>query len=86
MSQFTLIHAYPNVSNVVCTRARREAPAADSHGRHYGKWGCEFCKGTAHDDQLLLCDSCDRGYHTYCLSPPLEAVSRFRSICLSPTE
>jgi len=22
-------------------------------------------------DQLLFCDDCDRGYHMYCLSPPL---------------
>jgi zinc finger protein ubi-d4 len=22
-------------------------------------------------DQLLFCDDCDRGYHMYCLNPPL---------------
>ncbi|XP_057260647.1 zinc finger protein neuro-d4-like [Pezoporus wallicus] len=22
-------------------------------------------------DQLLFCDNCDRGYHKYCLSPPM---------------
>ncbi|KAG7223062.1 hypothetical protein INR49_015821 [Caranx melampygus] len=22
-------------------------------------------------DQLLFCDDCDRGYHMYCLSPPM---------------
>lgn len=22
-------------------------------------------------DQLLFCDDCDRGYHMYCLKPPL---------------
>lgn len=22
-------------------------------------------------DQLLFCDDCDRGYHLYCLDPPL---------------
>lgn len=24
-------------------------------------------------DQLLFCDDCDRGYHMYCLTPPLSA-------------
>lgn len=40
-------------------------------------WQCVECKscglcGTSdHDDQLLFCDDCDRGYHMYCLDPPL---------------
>lgn len=24
-----------------------------------------------HQDQLLFCDDCDRGYHMYCLNPPV---------------
>lgn len=42
------------------------------------KWQCIECKscglcGTSdHDDQLLFCDDCDRGYHMYCLKPPLD--------------
>uniref|UniRef100_A0A8W7PP38 PHD-type domain-containing protein n=1 Tax=Anopheles coluzzii TaxID=1518534 RepID=A0A8W7PP38_ANOCL len=41
------------------------------------RWQCIECKycticGTSdNDDQLLFCDDCDRGYHMYCLSPPL---------------
>lgn len=23
-------------------------------------------------DQLLFCDDCDRGYHMYCVSPPIK--------------
>ncbi|GLG95911.1 Lysine-specific demethylase lid [Gryllus bimaculatus] len=44
---------------------------------------CDFCLGDAHEnkktgqseelDQLLFCDDCDRGYHMYCLSPPLSS-------------
>ncbi|CAG0914590.1 unnamed protein product [Notodromas monacha] len=43
------------------------------------RWQCIECKccttcGTSdNDDQLLFCDDCDRGYHMYCLRPPLEA-------------
>jgi hypothetical protein len=28
---------------------------------------CEHCKGFKNGSQLLLCDICDDGYHTYCL-------------------
>ncbi|KAF2361465.1 Zinc finger PHD-finger [Trinorchestia longiramus] len=41
------------------------------------RWQCIECKcctlcGTAeNDDQLLFCDDCDRGYHLYCVRPPL---------------
>uniref|UniRef100_A0A3B3R4D7 Double PHD fingers 3 n=1 Tax=Paramormyrops kingsleyae TaxID=1676925 RepID=A0A3B3R4D7_9TELE len=41
------------------------------------QWQCIECKtcsrcGTSeNDDQLLFCDDCDRGYHMYCLKPPM---------------
>ncbi|XP_043935643.1 zinc finger protein neuro-d4 isoform X2 [Protopterus annectens] len=46
------------------------------------RWQCIECKscslcGTSEndvsnqEDQLLFCDDCDRGYHMYCLSPPM---------------
>uniref|UniRef100_A0A0X3NWK2 Zinc finger protein neuro-d4 n=1 Tax=Schistocephalus solidus TaxID=70667 RepID=A0A0X3NWK2_SCHSO len=41
------------------------------------KWQCLECKtcwlcGTSeNDEQMLFCDDCDRGYHMYCLTPPL---------------
>lgn len=35
---------------------------------------CEQCQGGAHEQSMLLCDRCDRGWHLYCLTPPLSAV------------
>ena len=35
---------------------------------------CEMCAGGHHEDQMILCDKCDNGYHMYCLIPPLEGV------------
>lgn len=35
---------------------------------------CEICGGSDREDRILLCDGCDRGYHTYCLNPPLENI------------
>lgn len=32
---------------------------------------CGICGTSDNDDQLLFCDDCDRGYHMYCLKPPL---------------
>jgi len=47
--------------------------------KHYS-WQCMECKsctlcGTSeNDDQLLFCDDCDRGYHMYCLVPPMKVA------------
>jgi len=38
------------------------------------KASCQLCKGGDNEDKLLLCDACDRGYHTYCFKPPLEQI------------
>ncbi|XP_039273378.1 zinc finger protein ubi-d4-like [Styela clava] len=51
------------------------------------KWQCIECKschlcGTSdNDDQLLFCDDCDRGYHMYCLSPPMDEPPEGSWIC-----
>lgn len=42
---------------------------------HPGLW-CPCLQGASWagltpQDQLLFCDDCDRGYHMYCLSPPM---------------
>ncbi|XP_045676934.1 PHD and RING finger domain-containing protein 1 isoform X2 [Phyllostomus hastatus] len=35
---------------------------------------CEVCGRSDREDRLLLCDSCDSGYHMECLDPPLQEV------------
>lgn len=35
---------------------------------------CEQCHSGAHEQLMLLCDRCDRGWHLYCLTPPLSEV------------
>jgi hypothetical protein len=35
---------------------------------------CIVCGRMDHAALMLLCDNCDRGYHTFCLDPPLRQV------------
>ncbi|KAH9639524.1 hypothetical protein HF086_006497 [Spodoptera exigua] len=33
-----------------------------------------FCLCGDNEDQLLLCDGCDKGYHTYCFKPSMDKI------------
>ena len=35
---------------------------------------CELCHGKGDEEHMLLCDDCNKGFHTFCLQPPLTAV------------
>ncbi|KAJ1914399.1 hypothetical protein H4219_004817 [Mycoemilia scoparia] len=35
---------------------------------------CEVCKKSEDDEHMLICDGCDKGFHMYCLTPPLKTV------------
>lgn len=35
---------------------------------------CQFCTSGENEDKLLLCDGCDKGYHTYCFKPKMENI------------
>ncbi|KAI0443842.1 hypothetical protein F4803DRAFT_549767 [Xylaria telfairii] len=45
---------------------------------------CPICNTADHEDVLLLCDSCDAPYHTYCVG--LDAVPRGHWFCLECSE
>eukprot|EP00931_Biecheleriopsis_adriatica_P010648 TRINITY_DN111718_c0_g1_i1.p1 TRINITY_DN111718_c0_g1~~TRINITY_DN111718_c0_g1_i1.p1 ORF type:complete len:254 (+),score=52.81 TRINITY_DN111718_c0_g1_i1:40-762(+) len=56
---------------VVVPQRRLELPVDEEIGET-AEIVCEAC-GSGHDEQLLLlCDSCNDAYHTFCLQPPLE--------------
>lgn len=46
------------------------------------KANCQFCHSGDNEDKLLLCDGCDRGYHTYCFKPRMENIPDGDWYCL----
>uniref|UniRef100_A0A8D8PWH5 Bromodomain adjacent to zinc finger domain protein 1A n=1 Tax=Cacopsylla melanoneura TaxID=428564 RepID=A0A8D8PWH5_9HEMI len=38
------------------------------------KTNCKLCKTRSDPEQMLLCDSCDKGFHTFCLTPKLKKI------------
>jgi hypothetical protein len=42
---------------------------------------CEQCSSQATQPPMLLCDSCNKGYHTACLTPPLARVPKGKWYC-----
>ncbi|MCP4117164.1 MAG: hypothetical protein GY737_17560 [Desulfobacteraceae bacterium] len=37
---------------------------------------CKTCEKGDDEEKLLLCESCDFSFHTYCLLPPLSQVPK----------
>lgn len=44
---------------------------------------CKVCGMDKDDDNVLLCDTCDSEYHTYCLNPPLVRIPEGNWYCPS---
>ena len=38
---------------------------------------CQICRKDDNEAQLLLCDGCDRGYHTYCFKVIVSCFTQF---------
>ena len=47
---------------------------------------CEICGSRADDSDMLLCDGCDEGYHTYCTVPPITEVPEGDWFCANCLE
>ncbi|XP_076596544.1 bromodomain adjacent to zinc finger domain protein 2A isoform X2 [Chaetodon auriga] len=57
--------------------------------RSVTKVTCQVCRKGDNDDCLLLCDSCDRGCHMYCLRPKITQVPEgdwFCPTCVAENE
>lgn len=64
-------------NNIVISKCTLTEIKSDISNRNqsYNVWSvCEICHKDNDHSNLLQCDSCDQFVHTYCLTPPLEAV------------
>nr|GMD99075.1 lysine-specific demethylase 5A [Ipomoea batatas]GMD99888.1 lysine-specific demethylase 5A [Ipomoea batatas] len=69
------------------SKRRRKNTEGERHEMHKAKEEefdqiCEQCKSGLHGEVMLLCDRCNKGWHTYCLSPPLKQVPPGNWYCL----
>ena len=42
---------------------------------------CDVCGSPEDEQYMMLCDSCNHGWHTYCLNPKLEAIPEGSWVC-----
>ena len=42
---------------------------------------CEICNSSNHGKVMLICDQCNRGFHSYCLEPPLRFIPKDDWFC-----
>uniref|UniRef100_A0A8C5R8R6 Lysine-specific demethylase 5D n=1 Tax=Leptobrachium leishanense TaxID=445787 RepID=A0A8C5R8R6_9ANUR len=54
-----------------CTKLTMRLRRNHSSAQFVESYICRICSRGDDDDRLLLCDSCDDNYHTFCLLPPL---------------
>ncbi|KAH7102961.1 PLU-1-like protein-domain-containing protein [Auriculariales sp. MPI-PUGE-AT-0066] len=58
------------------------APASHAEGtKEEDRMTCKSCGSTERGTEMLLCDGCDSGFHTYCLDPPLPTVPKGQWFC-----
>ncbi|XP_068650709.1 histone-lysine N-methyltransferase ATXR6 [Aristolochia californica] len=62
------------------TQAPRPVSLADDD---VDRIACQECGSGDREDELLLCDKCDRGYHLFCLRPILSCVPKGGWFCPS---
>jgi hypothetical protein len=83
---------YSSLDDVMRRAPNVDAPPPVARERVYTYYEtllCETCGSADHEDDLILCDRCDRGHHTFCLRPIVAQVPIgpwFCPICVPPNQ
>jgi hypothetical protein len=78
-------HPEPPKNKTMANVMSRTSPVVDS----YDVVVCDTCGSGDHDAELLLCDRCERGCHTFCVRPIVAKVPIgpwFCPDCTSPVK
>mmetsp|Transcript_21764 Transcript_21764/g.47293 ORF Transcript_21764/g.47293 Transcript_21764/m.47293 type:complete len:475 (+) Transcript_21764:124-1548(+) len=70
----------PSKKSVAATNSNIMSPT-NVTGVPSGEEGCKVCHRDLDHPNLLLCESCNDEYHTYCLNPPLQSVPEGDFFC-----
>ncbi|KAL0297641.1 UNVERIFIED_CONTAM: Lysine-specific demethylase 5A, partial [Sesamum radiatum] len=72
------------VSSVKRRRKNKEGERVEVHKLEEEELDqiCEQCRSGLHGEVMLLCDRCNKGWHIYCLSPPLKRIPPGNWYCL----
>lgn len=86
----TVVHKFGEYSKLEAfsaeTRKEIDEFLASSNEIPKAPWDegvCKVCGIDRDDDSVLLCDTCDAEYHTYCLNPPLARIPEGNWYCPS---
>ncbi|KAH9313923.1 hypothetical protein KI387_022550, partial [Taxus chinensis] len=67
-------------------KPKNNKPKPISKSLDYRDTLCEECRKGDEEDKMLLCDKCDKGYHTYCLCPVVAKVPAGKWFCTQCSE
>ncbi|KAL2010572.1 hypothetical protein VTN00DRAFT_6379 [Thermoascus crustaceus] len=73
--------APPTVAGSHMSLLRPAPPRKGKNGNRRTGDKCENCGKTDDRPSILVCDSCENGYHKYCLDPPLNTVPEYDWHC-----
>ncbi|PAV77657.1 hypothetical protein WR25_15642 [Diploscapter pachys] len=82
-AEFEFVYTYSLLADgkTKLIRTKKFERKTQKDASDYANTTCEICETGSDEHQILLCDGCDKGFHTYCLDPPIETIPRGRWYC-----
>ena len=77
----TIAHANISSSSGSSNSIKMKHTGAVDLAHVWQEWPCDGCGRADREDEMVLCDACDAGWHLDCLSPALTAVPEGEWLC-----